>query len=47
MLPVNVGLVKNADGGLYAYCNRNSYRLPSNRNVKVITRENFDIDVFA
>ncbi|KAA6373560.1 MAG: hypothetical protein EZS28_030913 [Streblomastix strix] len=47
MLPVNLGLVKTAHGGLNAYCNRNSYRLPSNRNVKVITRDNFDIDVFA
>jgi hypothetical protein len=47
MLPVNVGLVKTAHGGLHAYCNRNSYRLPANHNEKVITRDNFDIDVFA
>ncbi|KAA6374986.1 MAG: hypothetical protein EZS28_029487 [Streblomastix strix] len=47
MLPTNVGLVKTAHGGLHAYCNRNSYMLPSNRNVKVITRDNFDIDIFA
>ncbi|KAA6384833.1 MAG: hypothetical protein EZS28_019640 [Streblomastix strix] len=47
MLPPNVGLVKTAHGGLHAYCNRNGYRLPQNRNVKVITLENFEIDIFA
>ncbi|KAA6385123.1 MAG: hypothetical protein EZS28_019349 [Streblomastix strix] len=47
MLPANVGLVKTAHGGLHAYCNRNNYLLPANRNVKVITRDNFDIDIFA
>ncbi|KAA6397780.1 MAG: hypothetical protein EZS28_006694 [Streblomastix strix] len=47
MLPANVALVKTAHGGLHAYCNRNCCLLPSNRNVKVITRDNFDIDIFA
>ncbi|KAA6402424.1 MAG: hypothetical protein EZS28_002042, partial [Streblomastix strix] len=47
MLPANVGLVKTAHGGIHAYCNRNNYMLPSNRNIKVITRDNFDIDIFA
>ncbi|KAA6396494.1 MAG: hypothetical protein EZS28_007980 [Streblomastix strix] len=47
MHPVNVGLVKNAHGGLYTYCNRNYYRLPSNHNVKVAITDSFDIDVFA
>ncbi|KAA6383922.1 MAG: hypothetical protein EZS28_020552 [Streblomastix strix] len=47
MLPANVGLVKTAYGGLHAYCNRNNYLLPANRNIKVITRDNFDIDIFA
>ncbi|KAA6382391.1 MAG: hypothetical protein EZS28_022082 [Streblomastix strix] len=46
-LPPNVGLVKTAHGGLHAYCNRDSYKLPSNRNVKVISRDNYDIDIFA
>ncbi|KAA6387479.1 MAG: hypothetical protein EZS28_016994, partial [Streblomastix strix] len=46
-LPPNVGLVKTAHGGLHIYCNRNLYRLPSNRNVKVATTDTFDIDVFA
>ncbi|KAA6392470.1 MAG: hypothetical protein EZS28_012002 [Streblomastix strix] len=46
-LPPNVGLVKTAHGGLYIYCNRNYYRLPSNRNVKVTITDCFDIDVFA
>ncbi|KAA6356440.1 MAG: hypothetical protein EZS28_048032, partial [Streblomastix strix] len=46
-LPPNVGLVKTAHGGLHIYCNRNLYRLPSNRNVKVATTDSFDIDVFA
>ncbi|KAA6375185.1 MAG: hypothetical protein EZS28_029290 [Streblomastix strix] len=46
-LPPNVGLVKTAHGGLYIYCNRNNYRLPSNRNVKVAITDDFDIDVFA
>ncbi|KAA6380143.1 MAG: hypothetical protein EZS28_024330 [Streblomastix strix] len=47
MLTANVGLVKTAHGGLHAYCNRNSYLFPSNRNVEVIARDNFDIDIFA
>ncbi|KAA6375099.1 MAG: hypothetical protein EZS28_029374, partial [Streblomastix strix] len=47
MLLSNVGLVKTAHGGLHAYCNRNYYLLSSNRNIKVITRDNFDIDIFA
>ncbi|KAA6399541.1 MAG: hypothetical protein EZS28_004932 [Streblomastix strix] len=46
-LPPNIGLVKTAHGGLHIYCNRNYYRLPSNRNVKVAVTDNFDIDVFA
>ncbi|KAA6392421.1 MAG: hypothetical protein EZS28_012053 [Streblomastix strix] len=46
-LPPNVGLVKTAHGGLHIYCNRNYYRLPSNRNVKVAVTDSFDIDVFA
>ncbi|KAA6388471.1 MAG: hypothetical protein EZS28_016001 [Streblomastix strix] len=41
------GLVKTAHGGLHIYCNRNYYRLPSNRNVKVAITDSFDIDVFA
>ncbi|KAA6371275.1 MAG: hypothetical protein EZS28_033199 [Streblomastix strix] len=46
-LPPNVGLVKTAHGSLHIYCNRNLYRLPSNRNVKVAVTDSFDIDVFA
>ncbi|KAA6374380.1 MAG: hypothetical protein EZS28_030092, partial [Streblomastix strix] len=46
-LPPNVGLVKTAYEGLHFQCNRNYYRLPSNRNVKVAITDNFDIDVFA
>ncbi|KAA6374579.1 MAG: hypothetical protein EZS28_029894, partial [Streblomastix strix] len=46
-LPPNVGLVKTAHGGLHIYCNRNNYRLPSNRNVKVAITDSYDIDVFA
>ncbi|KAA6388444.1 MAG: hypothetical protein EZS28_016030 [Streblomastix strix] len=42
MLPINVGLVKTAHGGLHAYCNRNSYRLPSNRNIKKATNEEYE-----
>ncbi|KAA6362241.1 MAG: hypothetical protein EZS28_042232, partial [Streblomastix strix] len=47
MLPSNVGLVKTAHGGLHAYCNRNSYTLPSNRCVKCITLDNIEIDIFG
>ncbi|KAA6397655.1 MAG: hypothetical protein EZS28_006825 [Streblomastix strix] len=47
ILPPNVGLVKTVHGGLHIYCNRNYYRLPSNRNVKVTITNSFDIDVFA
>ncbi|KAA6400263.1 MAG: hypothetical protein EZS28_004209 [Streblomastix strix] len=47
VLPPNVGLVKTAHGGLHIYCNRNGYKLPSNRCVKVITGDNFDVDIFA
>ncbi|KAA6362048.1 MAG: hypothetical protein EZS28_042425, partial [Streblomastix strix] len=36
-----------AHGGLHIYSNRNYYRLPSNRNVKVAVTDSFDIDVFA
>ncbi|KAA6363153.1 MAG: hypothetical protein EZS28_041319, partial [Streblomastix strix] len=43
-LPPNVGLVKTAHGGLHIYCNRNYYRLPSNRNVKIAITDSFDID---
>ncbi|KAA6394594.1 MAG: hypothetical protein EZS28_009877 [Streblomastix strix] len=46
-LSPNVGLVKTAHGGLHIYCNRNYYRLPSNRNIKVAVTDSFDIDVFA
>ncbi|KAA6367374.1 MAG: hypothetical protein EZS28_037100 [Streblomastix strix] len=46
-LPPNVVLVKTAHGGLHIYCNRNYYRLPSNRNVKIAVTDSFDIDVFA
>ncbi|KAA6385740.1 MAG: hypothetical protein EZS28_018734 [Streblomastix strix] len=47
MLLPNVGLVKTAHGGIHIYCNRNYYRLPSNRNVKIAITDSFDIDVFA
>ncbi|KAA6333730.1 MAG: hypothetical protein EZS28_053133 [Streblomastix strix] len=46
-LTQNGGLVKTAHGGLNIYCNRNYYRLPSNRNVKVAVTDSFDINVFA
>ncbi|KAA6396553.1 MAG: hypothetical protein EZS28_007921 [Streblomastix strix] len=46
-LPPNVGLVKTAHKGLHIDCNRNFYLLPSNRNVKVVITDSFDIDVFA
>ncbi|KAA6398651.1 MAG: hypothetical protein EZS28_005814 [Streblomastix strix] len=46
-LPPNVGLVKIAHGGLHIYCNRNYYRLSSNRNGKVTAIDSSDIDVFA
>ncbi|KAA6394722.1 MAG: hypothetical protein EZS28_009747 [Streblomastix strix] len=46
-LPRNVILVKTAHGGLHIYCNRNKQRLLSNRNVKVVTTDSFDIDVFV
>ncbi|KAA6353806.1 MAG: hypothetical protein EZS28_050668, partial [Streblomastix strix] len=47
VLPPNVGLVKTAHGGFRIYCNRNDYKLPSNRCVKVITGDNFNENVFA
>ncbi|KAA6385016.1 MAG: hypothetical protein EZS28_019458, partial [Streblomastix strix] len=48
MLPKNVGLVLTARGGIHAYCNRNVYKLPSNRNEKVIVYDdNLEIDIFA
>ncbi|KAA6355275.1 MAG: hypothetical protein EZS28_049198, partial [Streblomastix strix] len=47
VLPPNVGLFKTAHGGLHIYCNRNGYKLTSNRCVKVITGDNFDVDIFA
>ncbi|KAA6399734.1 MAG: hypothetical protein EZS28_004740 [Streblomastix strix] len=47
ILPVNVGLVITVHGGLYAYYIRNSYRLPSNRKVKVAVTDSFDTDIFA
>ncbi|KAA6381615.1 MAG: hypothetical protein EZS28_022858 [Streblomastix strix] len=43
-LPSNVGLVKTVHGRLHIYCDRNNYRLPSNRNVKVAVTDSFDID---
>ncbi|KAA6368114.1 MAG: hypothetical protein EZS28_036358 [Streblomastix strix] len=46
-LPLNVGLVKIAHGGLHIYCDRNYYRLLSNRNVKVAVTDSFDIDIFS
>ncbi|KAA6398181.1 MAG: hypothetical protein EZS28_006293 [Streblomastix strix] len=36
ILPKNVSLVLTARGGIHAYCNRNGYKLPTNRNEKVI-----------
>ncbi|KAA6373628.1 MAG: hypothetical protein EZS28_030846 [Streblomastix strix] len=47
MLPANVGLVKTAHGGLYAYCNKNGYILPANRCVKCIIVDNIEIDIFG
>ncbi|KAA6359371.1 MAG: hypothetical protein EZS28_045102, partial [Streblomastix strix] len=48
MLPQNVGLVQTARGGIHAYCNRNGYKLPSNKNEKVVTYgDNLEIDIFA
>jgi hypothetical protein len=47
MLPKNVGLVLTARGGLHVYCNRCGYKLPSNRNEKVVVFDNIEIDIFA
>ncbi|KAA6338530.1 MAG: hypothetical protein EZS28_052692, partial [Streblomastix strix] len=48
MLPSNVGLVQTARGGIHAYCNRNGYKLPSNKNEKVVTYgDSLEIDIFA
>jgi hypothetical protein len=48
MLPKNVGLVLTARGGIHAYYNRNGYKLPTNRNEKVIVHDdNLEIDIFA
>ncbi|KAA6308629.1 MAG: hypothetical protein EZS28_056652, partial [Streblomastix strix] len=48
MLPKNVGLVLTARGGIHAYCDRNGYKLPTNRNEKVIVYDdNLEIDIFA
>ncbi|KAA6383794.1 MAG: hypothetical protein EZS28_020680 [Streblomastix strix] len=48
MLPSNVGLIQRARGGIHAYCNRNGYKLPSNRNEKVVKYgDNLEIDIFA
>ncbi|KAA6362807.1 MAG: hypothetical protein EZS28_041666, partial [Streblomastix strix] len=48
MLPKNVGLVLTARGGIYAYCYRNGYKLPTNGNEKVIVYDdNLEIDIFA
>jgi nickel-dependent lactate racemase len=46
-MPINVGLVKTAHGGLHVYCNLGNYKLPSNRCVKAIKTDNFDVDIFA
>ncbi|KAA6382292.1 MAG: hypothetical protein EZS28_022183, partial [Streblomastix strix] len=48
MLPTNIGLVLTARGGIHAYCNRNGYKLPSNKNEKVVTYDDdLEIDIFA
>ncbi|KAA6364943.1 MAG: hypothetical protein EZS28_039530 [Streblomastix strix] len=48
MLPKNVDLILTARGGIYAYCNRNGYKLPINRNEKEIVYENnLEIDILA
>ncbi|KAA6377968.1 MAG: hypothetical protein EZS28_026506, partial [Streblomastix strix] len=48
LLPSNVGLVQTARGGILAYCNRNEYKLPSNKNEKVVTYEDsLEIDIFV
>ncbi|KAA6398679.1 MAG: hypothetical protein EZS28_005793 [Streblomastix strix] len=47
MLPINVGLVRTAHGGLHAYCNRSGYILPANRCVKCIILDNIQIDIFG
>ncbi|KAA6365398.1 MAG: hypothetical protein EZS28_039075 [Streblomastix strix] len=48
MLTQNVGLVQTARVGIHAYCNRNGYKLPSNKNEKVVTYGgSLEIDIFA
>ncbi|KAA6394181.1 MAG: hypothetical protein EZS28_010294 [Streblomastix strix] len=48
MLPSNVGLVLTDRGGIHAYCNRNGYKLSSNKNEKVVTYgDSLEIDIFA
>ncbi|KAA6394379.1 MAG: hypothetical protein EZS28_010094 [Streblomastix strix] len=48
MLHQNVWLIQTAKGGIYAYCNRNRYKLPSSKNEKIVTYEdNLEIDIFA
>ncbi|KAA6383517.1 MAG: hypothetical protein EZS28_020955 [Streblomastix strix] len=48
MLPKNVGLVLTARGEMHAYCNKNRYKFPTNRNEKVIIYDdNLEIDIFA
>ncbi|KAA6398656.1 MAG: hypothetical protein EZS28_005819 [Streblomastix strix] len=48
ILPKNVVLVLTARGGIHAYCNRNRYKLQTNRNEKVIVYDdNLEIDIFA
>ncbi|KAA6378398.1 MAG: hypothetical protein EZS28_026076 [Streblomastix strix] len=48
ILPKNVGLVLSVRGEIHAYCNRNRYKLPTNRNYKVVIYDdNLEIDIFA
>ncbi|KAA6373867.1 MAG: hypothetical protein EZS28_030606, partial [Streblomastix strix] len=43
-----IDLLLTARGGIYAYCNRNVCKLPSNKNEKVVTYgDNLENDIFA
>ncbi|KAA6383281.1 MAG: hypothetical protein EZS28_021192 [Streblomastix strix] len=48
MLPQNVRQLQTARDGVHAYCNRNGYKLPSNKTEKVVTYEgSLAMDIFT
>jgi hypothetical protein len=42
-----IGLVETAHGGLHIYCNLGTTKFNTNSNVKIISTDDYDVDIFC